>query len=208
MGSSDSKLSHSRNAIPWGIGRAAPDEVPKGMLWERYYPEQKEPARHLGSESLFAGFEFLRSTDPSELSELHSILIEDCKRYASIACVVNVPLGWLVRLGSDFSVRALIKRWKPEGPCPLYFDFGRAEPLNWIDPSMIVSDPLWGTAPLRCDYWRIHGWHPERWVRLYSRGDLEELAKRAKRHRPRAVVLCHSMRVAQLNQLRILGDPT
>lgn len=62
-----------------------------------------------------------------------------------------------------------------------------------------VTDPLWEGKPnLSRPYWRIHGWHSERWIRLYSTDTLQELAKLAHVYSPRFISFAHSQREIQM----------
>jgi hypothetical protein len=78
----------------------------------------------------------------------------------------------------------------------------------WSRPQNVVLDPLapasmglaqtLATSP----YWRIHGWHIERWVRLYAPVQIENLAKSIKQHAPMFVTLAHSQRNKQWFELK------
>lgn len=188
-----------------GVSNVALDELPRGALWECSFKQRSEVLTSARVESLFAGFEFLNTTDPSELWDLHGLLVDSCRRFTSVACVVHAPLGWLMRLESRFSLESLITRWSREGTCPLYFDFGRGEAPSWVNSKMVVADPMWNRGRAQSDYWRVHGWRSERWVRMYSEADLLDLARKTKKQKPLAVVLAHSRRIHQwmkLDQLR------
>jgi hypothetical protein len=55
-------------------------------------------------------------------------------------------------------------------------------------------------------YWKIHGWHPARWIRRYSEEALKELWYLARDSQATHVCLAHSQRVAQLGELRAVRD--
>jgi hypothetical protein len=190
----------------WGLSRVCQEDLPSGALWEYSLITPSIDRSRSKNESLFAGFQFLRSGDPSELWEQQSVLIDTCRLRQSIACVVHSPVGWLARNASDLAIETLIKRWGLDGPCPLFFDFGKKEPPIFINPEMIVTDPFWHGKKIYGRYWRIHGWNAERWVRMYSESELSLLIKKVQKHRPLAVIFCHSQRLAQWNQVEKLRD--
>lgn len=70
------------------------------------------------------------------------------------------------------------------------------EPARSIDP-MVRRNP-------RSTHWKVHGWHPERWRQRYGLEELEELARRALRFRPRTVVFAHPTREEQAEQFRAI----
>ncbi len=51
-------------------------------------------------------------------------------------------------------------------------------------------------------YLKIHGWHPERWIRRYSTEAIQQLARWSLRSCATHVCLAHSQRVEQLPELR------
>lgn len=91
-----------------------------------------------------------------------------------------------------------------------YIDASFQVSLNWIHRGNVVYDPLAPEAwqifderlkPTSSQFWRIHGWHPERWVRLYSQKQIEHLAKSIIDFRPKFVTLAHSQRHQQWSEL-------
>lgn len=127
----------------------------------------------------------------------------------AIAATVSVPSQLQLKSDLELQIQSLLDGAKTRGT-NLYFDFGQAGPPEWMDANQCVSDPLWFRGKAWSPYWRIHGWHPERWVRLYSKEDLRFLAQLASELKPRYVILGHSQRAKQWgdlqNELRTLAD--
>lgn len=91
-----------------------------------------------------------------------------------------------------------------------YIDASFPVSLSWVRRGNVIYDPLAPEAwqmfderrkPTSSQFWRIHGWHPERWVRLYSQKQIEHLAKSIIDFRPRFVTLAHSQRHQQWFEL-------
>jgi hypothetical protein len=93
---------------------------------------------------------------------------------------------------------------------PEIHHFDAPFPLNGIRsrPQNVVCDPLapdsMGLDQTRAQssYWRIHGWHTERWVRLYAPTQIQGLARSIKQYAPRFVTLAHSQRQRQWFELQ------
>ena len=91
-----------------------------------------------------------------------------------------------------------------------YIDASFPVSLSWVRRGNVIYDPLAPEAwqifderrkPTSSQFWRIHGWHPERWVRLYSQKQIEHLAKSIIDFRPKFVTLAHSQRHQQWSEL-------
>ena len=147
--------------------------------------------------SVTAGFWYLTGTEAAERHERLGLLRDLCKVSDVLACVVRLPPA--NRLDSEVakSILCFQDDWGLDSPCPLYFEPGMLGPPSWLDPASCVVDPLWNPQDLRSDYWKVHGWHPERWVRTYPESALVSLAKQAKQLSPRFVLLAHSQRKSQ-----------
>ena len=53
-------------------------------------------------------------------------------------------------------------------------------------------------------YWKIHGWHPDRWIRRYGQEALARLALWMRKTQATHVCFAHSQRVEQLQEFRAL----
>ena len=91
-----------------------------------------------------------------------------------------------------------------------YIDASFPVSLSWVRRGNVIYDPLAPEAlqifderrkPTSSLFWRIHGWHPERWVRIYSQKQIEHLAKSIIDFRPKFVTLAHSQRHQQWSEL-------
>jgi hypothetical protein len=83
--------------------------------------------------------------------------------------------------------------------CEIFLDRTSASPLL----SGFVPDPAWD-SPFRASavsYWKLHGWHPDRWIRRYGEAQLAAVAERIRKARPRHVCLAHSGRFEELKVL-------
>ena len=139
---------------------------------------------------------FLSAPEEVEHEERVQNLLETLALKQVLAGVVNVSARTLDDPSSMGRIESLFKQTNDRN-ISLYFDFGRYGNPNWIDPGSCVFDPLWfNEKPSSC-YWKIHGWHSERWVRQYSEQELVRLVDLASKFAPRFIVLAHSQRIAQ-----------
>jgi hypothetical protein len=160
--------------------------------------------------------------EPEVLLERLQILTETAARWSVKGIILkSVPtLSELAEWASAQKSRA------PE--LALYFDPGEAAleakssleiPAHWS----VVADPLLSPAQKPqipqvlkgeslAPYFRIHGYHPERWVRRYSEAQLRGLLRWAAataRHSSEGVWIClaHSQRFSQCVELKtLLGE--
>lgn len=196
----------------WGIS-ATDGELPRGLEVLEVAVGAEIPEDAHGLNALSAGFWFVAAREQAEQDERVSLLLEHCERSRAAACVISVPPSLHSREGAPATLARLVARFKRDGSCPVYFDFGRAGPPRWADPALAVTDPLWpleqpsacGSGPeLFGRYWKIHGWHPDRWVRRYASEQLGRLIELARAHQPEFVILAHSSRVEQWRELASL----
>jgi hypothetical protein len=190
----------------WGITPTQSEAIAKGIdfIEVSYFDlvqGMKPPP--LGQKlSVSASIWHLVSQDWAEAEERFEILNEVCTHWSAAACVLRLTLPFLAQPESEEQVFEFYKRWQRQLACPLYFECGRDGPPAWLDPSYCVSDPLWFQGQAWSSYWKIHGWHEERWVRQYAQSELVHLATLAKEYRPRYVVLAHSQRSQQISNLK------
>lgn len=90
--------------------------------------------------------------------------------------------------------------WSPPAGVRLWFDSERVEKPATAQRSATkaeaVVDPLWH-SPARlatARIYKVHGWHPTRWIRYYGALQLTQLARRCQRNAPEVVLFGHSMR--------------
>ncbi len=152
--------------------------------------------------TISASFWFLGGEDRPERDERASILEGHCLRFSAAACVLKLTASLLADDAGAERVLSLQYRWRLARDCPLYLDPGRDGPPAWAIPENCVSDPLWFEGKVWSDYWKIHGWHRERWVRRYSESAIASLAAQASERRPRFLVLGHSQRETQCLSLK------
>lgn len=188
------------NETLWGISwtqDGTQDDLPLVEI-----PHKTLSRRWRGEACTLQGtFWYLSAEDLPEQLEREALLVEEQERLGACACVINLPPAWIAKAEAEEKVRAFLRRRSGSRSIPIYFDFGKLGPPPWMDRTYCVSDPLWFEGEVWGDYWKIHGWHPDRWVRLYSRESLLNLKSWAARHEPRFVVLAHSQREAQLREL-------
>jgi hypothetical protein len=144
---------------------------------------------------------FLNCDDLAELLEKVDLIFETCSARKAMAATVSVPPRLHLLPGLSAAVRTFLAHAKKQR-FRVYFDFGKTGPPPWMDTSHCVSDPLWFRGEAFSDYWRIHGWHSERWVRLYSKEDLDYLVQLTHFHKPAVVILGHSQRNLQFEEIR------
>ncbi len=119
---------------------------------------------------------------------------------------VNV-IGFLIKLTPKFFETqtladeivplqaALVKKFH----LPVYVDMPQIAPSNKGNDDCLSLDPLW-TRPNRGGLWKIHGWHPTRWVRRYSKAELNRLNRLARRYHPDFIIFGHSQREQQIKE--------
>ncbi len=113
----------------------------------------------------------------------------------------------LIRMGAQQVEQAL--PWAPEqaspGPLELWLDYGKEwpaplppSPLRFSGTTRLVRDPLWHSLKTASNQasavYKLHGWHPSRWIRYYGAEQLKQLARLCRRHPPAALLFAHSMR--------------
>lgn len=194
------------NNTHWGVTQLqGAQSLPQGLtLIERSSANFKRPKAGL-QQILNAGFWHINAPDGDGEAEHHervSVLIETCGELDPAACIISLPPSVTEKVATARRAQALLKIIQTQGLCPTYFDFGKLAPPAWINPNACVSDPLWHSGAVFGDLWKIHGWHPNRWVRLYAPSELKELKRLASLHRPRFVILGHSQRLKQWRELR------
>jgi hypothetical protein len=156
--------------------------------------------------TIAAGFWYLLGQEESERHERLLLLQERCRAARAMACVTRLPP--VHRLDSEIvgQIARFQENWSNHSPCPLYFEPGKDGPPPGIDPAFCVWDPLWDSLrdprKDRSGYWKVHGWHRERWVRMYPKPTLTALAKQAERFSPKFVILGHSQRKVQYATLK------
>ena len=190
----------------WGITRleeeGQDDEVPLVEAQAEGEATRAE-SRHLMI--LRFGHSCIAPGDPAALAEKQQLVIETHRARGALASLVSVPASLAMDPGLEPRLRAFLSTAQ-KAKARIAFDFGRAGAPRWLDDfESRVFDPLWfrEQAPV-AGIWKIHGWHPERWVRLYPESDLRLLVKLARRHRPSAVILAHSQRLAQWRRIQEL----
>jgi hypothetical protein len=151
--------------------------------------------------SLNGSFWFLSAPEPDELRERQELLQARAARLKAQACVLTLTSSFLDRSDASRRVSELLNAWRG---CPLFFDVSQNRAPSWIPPELAVEDPFWFSRRPRGRYWKIHGWHTERWVRRYAEKELSMLATKIGRYQPKFVVLGHSQRVQQLGVLKTL----
>lgn len=146
------------------------------------------------------GHAFLREDRMSELQEI-------CDARRAAACILKLPPSYWLWENAETRLQRFQLDWQKKQPCPLTIDSGREEPsasvrkdFNW------VADPFWVPTRQysRSKVWRIHGWHEVRWVRRYSESQLLKLATAIRKWKPEFVILVHSQRVPQIEELQAL----
>jgi len=86
--------------------------------------------------------------------------------------------------------------------CEILLDRTAAAPLL----PGFIPDPAWDSPfrASRASYWKLHGWHPDRWVRRYGEAQLAAVSEKILKARPNHVCLAHSGRFEELGVLALL----
>lgn len=148
-----------------------------------------------------SSFFFRPGEEPAEQEEKRSLLRELCASTNAVACSLKLPPGFCRQEGTAARLHEFIRGWRRDGEgVSLWVDPGKSgyDPADTI---LTAEDPLWGN-PKRSDYWRIHGWHASRWVRLYGREELERIVLLSRKLRPRWIIFTHSQRRLQAPAFR------
>ena len=87
-----------------------------------------------------------------------------------------------------------IQNWVKQSEKNVWVDQGREEVSRPL--ARVIIDPLWQPTArgTRNGIFKLHGWHPSRWIRYYGHDQLLALKKMVKKSQPRAVLFAHSMR--------------
>ncbi len=136
----------------------------------------------------------------------------------------------LQTVGADLSVQRIhvVGRIPPEAPlkifesslAPVFFEPSRGEKISVesLDSNKCITDPFQDhgvlresllpkrvpKSALRGAYLKVHGWHPDRWIRYYSDEALHTLVHWALKTQATHVCLAHSKRVEQIDVLKRL----
>lgn len=144
---------------------------------------------------------FLGGEDLSDTLERFESLKELCSAQQAVAATIKVGLSQIAATNNSSILKAVLKHWSDSAPCPIFF-----ESTKWSVPLEIefpfVADPLWQKLQAGSLYWKVHGWHRERWVRRYSTQEFSDLAKQVELFSPEWLVLGHSGRLEQFAELR------
>ena len=127
--------------------------------------------------------------DPDSTSEKITLLEELAEAFCAEAVLLR-PGAALEQAPRDWRPPKGLACWRDEGQTP------RSQ-LRPHSSTTAVVDPLWQPLSGRTKHrgpFKLHGWHPSRWIRYYGREQLEVLATTCRRHEPTAVLFAHSMR--------------
>ncbi|MBU6375643.1 MAG: hypothetical protein KGQ59_06575 [Bdellovibrionales bacterium] len=115
----------------------------------------------------------------------------------------------ILRLNSTRLTPENSLRWIAESEKEIWIDEGRNK-LSTA-PSQLVTDPLWYMPRAKArigGVFKLHGWHPSRWIRYYGTEQLLALKRVVTKARPRAVLFAHSMRNEEAYRFRELLNPS
>jgi hypothetical protein len=159
---------------------------------------------------LVGGHYFLRAEDPSEARERCQLFAERASEVESPVCLVTLSDAALSSPGLRDRLEGMTESFRSVGlPMPLIDSDGAGDSGAHLGGYPVVYDPAW--APVRgappSSYWRIHGWHATRWIRLYPESFFERLARSAARHHPERISFGHSMRALQAAEFRARMNP-
>jgi len=125
-------------------------------------------------------------SNPEATSERISILLELAEAFVASSVLIRSSREELVAIEQSLS--------KPLSSIEVWVDCGRELPQTRLLP--VIEDPLWHriSTARSSGLFKLHGWHPARWVRYYGPERLQQLARLAAKHRPRVILFAHSMR--------------
>jgi hypothetical protein len=152
--------------------------------------------------TLTFGHYFLRGKDRSDLRERARFAVERCSEVAAEASFIIVPPSFAYEPRLNEMLAAFREEFARVEIAPprvdLRFEVISESPLALER----TGDPAWirKADELRKRAWRIHGDHPTRWIRAYSAGALDRLAKSAFRHQPERIIFGHSQRFIQAEE--------
>jgi hypothetical protein len=152
--------------------------------------------------TLSFGHYFLRGKDRSDSRERARLAVERCSAIAAEASFLIVPPSFASEPMLNEILTTFRDEFAREKIAPpridLRFEVISGSPL----PLERTGDPAWlrKTDELRTRAWRIHGDHPTRWIRAYSTGALDLLARSAFRHKPERIIFSHSQRFLQAEE--------
>jgi hypothetical protein len=193
----------------WGI--SADDEKFDSSIPFYEIPLTRSPSAKVAC-SLSSHLWHSKTQDSAVLWEQDSLLIEASRNLGAEACVINIPPALSKSEMIGERIQRLIERFKKTTDIPVYFDFGKSgllEAVDSIDLSYCVFDPLWERQwdtrwrrrAALSPYWKVHGWHPERWVRMYPEEDLQKVLDLSDRFKSQFLIFGHSQRRMQYRQL-------
>ncbi len=153
---------------------------------------------HQGLTLAFGHF-YLRGVDSTDRRERARSAVETYSLFGAEASQVRVPPSLLRSECLRESLWRIHDEFKRAGlPVPR-IDLPPSHLRDGMAEFDLVGDPVWNPAleERRKAEWRIHGYHPTRWIRLYPAETLATLAREALRHRPARIIFAHSQRFTQ-----------
>ncbi len=142
------------------------------------------------------GHYFLRGEDRTDQRERIRAATESIEQFEAEASIIAVPPSFENSLSLSESLGFFKDEFIRKGLALPRVDAPFSHPF----PLERVGDPLWEKTPEECTtrIWIIHGFHSERWIRLYSGQDLDHLAEAALKYKPETIVFAHSQRFVQV----------
>lgn len=142
---------------------------------------------------------FYRHPNPIPLSERIEMIDAKASNAQTLAFSIRLTPRFFESHQLDRDVLPLLRALVYEFGLPVYIDLPQtAADLCKMEPTF-STDPLW-TKPRQGGLWKIHGWHKVRWVRRYSKQQLEQLKKLTSRYQPHFLIFGHSQRAQQIQE--------
>jgi hypothetical protein len=167
----------------------------------------------------------LKSIANQIIKRNHSLVFSSDQRFFSgESSEILEKISILSELEEHFPHSALLLRFRPElenslrkcaplfsdKKITLWMDAGRELPSNdLIEKSRElciewIADPFWHSKKFvksSCIY-KVHGWHPERWIRYYGKEQLEQLRTLCQKNDPKVLLFAHSMRNEEVTRFQ------
>lgn len=140
---------------------------------------------------------YFKPDSPTPLYDRVLSLVEMNENSGSEACILKLNPKFFEAHRLTEVVAPFKKIWDTHTKIKLWVDLPKALPPSLRSSLSFASDPFWHSRK-KTKYWRIHGWHDQRWVRRYSEEHLKSLAKDCAKFKPDFLVFAHSQRTIQV----------
>lgn len=140
---------------------------------------------------------YFSQQDPEIFRDRIEELAEKANRSSALFCLLKLPPSFFENHSLRNTIKAFLNCWIQFSAVDILIDLPQKIPNIEEEGFDFSRDPMWD-KPKKVRCWKVHGWHAERWIRLYSSDSLKELKKNMIRYQPDFLIFGHSQRMQQV----------